>query len=306
MRKQRSLHRASAALLLQASLRASAYYVGSDAKLDLNAKMPTVMRRGGGGGRAGGVLTPGQAPPDLPSLLLDSRIVYIGMPLVASVTELIISELLWLNFNQPEKPAYIYINSAGSQSDQQEAVGFESEAFALLDTLAVRALFMYAAPYHGVDGLDKRPLSVLSALPCSGALLSDRRAGVSESGNRTLIPCYTRRRGQACYLLATLSFQQCPHTLLGWQRGAGATCLSGQRDSAVLPRFARLVAGHCRQPSSAAQSPPRRSTWSGRTLVAAAGWRPAARCGQQQADSSYPCAVHPAGDLHSDNRAGVW
>jgi ATP-dependent protease ClpP protease subunit len=35
-------------------------------------------------------------PPDLPSLLLDARIVYLGMPLVSAVTELIIAELLYL------------------------------------------------------------------------------------------------------------------------------------------------------------------------------------------------------------------
>ena len=70
------------------------------------------MRRGGGGS---GYLTPGQATPDLPSLLLDSRIACVGMPLVAAVTELVVSELLWLNHKHPEKPIYIYINSLGAQ-----------------------------------------------------------------------------------------------------------------------------------------------------------------------------------------------
>lgn len=32
-------------------------------------------------------------PPDLPSLLLHNRIVYLGMPLVPAVTELIIAEV---------------------------------------------------------------------------------------------------------------------------------------------------------------------------------------------------------------------
>lgn len=56
---------------------------------------------------------PGRAPPDLPSLLLDGRICYIGMPLVPAVTELVISELLWLNYSAPDKPVYLYINSSG-------------------------------------------------------------------------------------------------------------------------------------------------------------------------------------------------
>ena len=37
-------------------------------------------------------------PPDLPSLMLDARIVYLGMPLVSAVTELIIAELLYLQY----------------------------------------------------------------------------------------------------------------------------------------------------------------------------------------------------------------
>ena len=106
---------------------------------------------------------PGRAPPDLPSLLLDARIVYIGMPvgvvwrvgggesaysvgarrvgaaaararrltpphtspppphsrarsqLVPQVTELVVSELLYLNYTGPEKPVYVYINSTGGE-----------------------------------------------------------------------------------------------------------------------------------------------------------------------------------------------
>lgn len=88
-------------------------------------------RMGAGTGAA-----PGQAPPDLPSLLLDGRICYIGMPLVPAVTELVISELLWLNYSAPEKPVYVYLNSIGSQGPDGQAVGFETEAYAILDTLA--------------------------------------------------------------------------------------------------------------------------------------------------------------------------
>jgi len=42
-------------------------------------------------------------PPDLPSLLLKERIVYLGM-LVPAVTELIIAELLYLQYEDPDKP----------------------------------------------------------------------------------------------------------------------------------------------------------------------------------------------------------
>lgn len=89
-------------------------------------RTPTSMSGGG---------VPGQAPPDLPSLLLNSRIVYLGMPLVPAVTELLVAELLYMGFDNPEKPVYLYINSSGSQTQNGEAVGFETEAYAIMDTM---------------------------------------------------------------------------------------------------------------------------------------------------------------------------
>lgn len=72
------------------------------------------------------------APPDLPSMLLNGRIVYIGMPLVAAVTELVVAQLLWLQYDNPEKPVYLYINSGGTISeDGQQRIGFETEAYAI-------------------------------------------------------------------------------------------------------------------------------------------------------------------------------
>lgn len=76
-----------------------------------------------------------KSPPDLPSLLLDDRIVYIGMALVPQVTELVISELLWLNYTQPTKPVSLYIHSTGSQTAAGEQVAFENEAYAVIDTM---------------------------------------------------------------------------------------------------------------------------------------------------------------------------
>ena len=67
-------------------------------------------------------------PPDLPSLLLKERIVYLGMPLVPAVTELIIAELLFLQYQDPDKPIKIYINSLGTY-------GIDTEAFAICDTM---------------------------------------------------------------------------------------------------------------------------------------------------------------------------
>jgi len=73
-------------------------------------------------------------PPDLPSLLLKERIVYLGAPLVPEVTKLIIAELLYLQSDDPEKPIKIYINSIGTSYGDQP-IAFETEAFAIYDTM---------------------------------------------------------------------------------------------------------------------------------------------------------------------------
>ncbi|MDY6781095.1 MAG: ATP-dependent Clp protease proteolytic subunit [Cyanobacteriota bacterium] len=68
-------------------------------------------------------------PPDLSSLMLKERIVYLGMPLAPQVAELIMAELLYLQYDDPEKPIKIYINSPG------EYPGLETSAFAICDTM---------------------------------------------------------------------------------------------------------------------------------------------------------------------------
>ena len=85
-------------------------------------------------------------PPDLPSLLLKERIVYLGLPLFSDdeakrqmgmdVTELIIAQLLYLEFDNSEKPIFFYINSTGTSWYNGDAIGFETEAFAICDTLS--------------------------------------------------------------------------------------------------------------------------------------------------------------------------
>ncbi|MEH1870095.1 ATP-dependent Clp protease proteolytic subunit [Nostoc sp.] len=74
-------------------------------------------------------------PPDLQSLLLKERIVYLGTPLVPEVTKLIIAELLYLQSDDPDKPIKIYINSTGTSGYSGEPIGFETEAFAIYDTM---------------------------------------------------------------------------------------------------------------------------------------------------------------------------
>lgn len=91
------------------------------------------MQSAGGGG--GGDAARAGPPPDLPSLLLHNRIIYLGMSLVPAVTELIIAEFLYLQYEDPDKPVYMYINSTGTSSPDGQNVGFETEAFAIADTM---------------------------------------------------------------------------------------------------------------------------------------------------------------------------
>ncbi|PHT36210.1 ATP-dependent Clp protease proteolytic subunit-related protein 1, chloroplastic [Capsicum baccatum] len=93
--------------------------------------MSVSMYRGG----ARGSERPDTAPPDLPSLLLDARIVYLGMPIVEAVTELLVAQFMWLDYDNPTKPVYLYINSFGTQNENMETAGSETEAYAIADTM---------------------------------------------------------------------------------------------------------------------------------------------------------------------------
>jgi ATP-dependent Clp protease protease subunit len=75
-----------------------------------------------------------QAPPDLPSFIFKERIVYLGMTLVPSVTELILAELLYLQYEDRNRPIHFYINSTGSSKDGQK-YGYDTEALAIYDTI---------------------------------------------------------------------------------------------------------------------------------------------------------------------------
>ncbi|CAL8460690.1 g221 [Coccomyxa elongata] len=101
---------------------------------------PSISAAAGGGAPAAASVgyddhKPRTPPPDLPSLLLDSRITYLGMPLVPAVTELIIAELLYLQYKDRTKPIYLYINSTGTTRADGETVGFETEGTAIYDTM---------------------------------------------------------------------------------------------------------------------------------------------------------------------------
>ncbi|KAL7212699.1 hypothetical protein ACSBR2_015391 [Camellia fascicularis] len=80
-----------------------------------------------------------QPPPDLALYLYKNRIVYLGMSLVPSVTELILAEFLYLQYKDEEKPIYLYINSTGTTKDGEQ-LGYETEAFAIYDVMRFKSL----------------------------------------------------------------------------------------------------------------------------------------------------------------------
>jgi ATP-dependent Clp protease protease subunit len=131
-------------------------------------------------------------PPDLESLLLKERIVYLGMPLFSSddvkrqvgidVTELIIAQLLYLEFDDPEKPIYFYINSTGTSWHTGDAIGFETEAFAICDTLSyvrppVHTICIGQAMGTAVMILSAGTKGCRASLPHAGIVLTQARSG---------------------------------------------------------------------------------------------------------------------------------
>ncbi len=119
-------------------------------------------------------------PPDLQSMLLQERIVYLGLPLAQDVTKVIISQLLYLQYEDREKPISMYINSTGTY-------GYDTAAFAILDTMNY-----IKPPVHTI--------CIGSAFGMSALLLSAGAKGFRASlPNSTIVlhQPYSGTRGQA-------------------------------------------------------------------------------------------------------------
>eukprot|EP00921_Rhytidocystis_pertsovi_P001939 GHVQ01003296.1.p1 GENE.GHVQ01003296.1~~GHVQ01003296.1.p1 ORF type:complete len:244 (-),score=26.97 GHVQ01003296.1:148-879(-) len=70
-------------------------------------------------------------------MLLHNRIVYLGLPLSSAITELIVTQLLYLNFESSSRPVYLYINSSGSETPEGDSVSaFETESLAIADVMS--------------------------------------------------------------------------------------------------------------------------------------------------------------------------
>ena len=93
------------------------------------------------------------------------------------VTELIIAQLLYLEFEDPEKPIYFYINSTGTSWYTGDAVGFETEAFAICDTISY-----IKPPVHTI--------CIGQAMGTAAVILSSGTKG-TKGGSSTCFYCFT-------------------------------------------------------------------------------------------------------------------
>ncbi|ACK70722.1 Endopeptidase Clp [Gloeothece citriformis PCC 7424] len=169
-------------------------------------------------------------PPDLESLLLKERIVYLGMPLFSSdeikqqvgidVTQLIIAQLLYLQFDDPDKPIYFYINSTGTSWYTGDAIGFETEAFAICDTInyikpPVHTICIGQAMGTAAMILSAGTKGCRASLPHATIVLNQNRTGAQGqatdiqirakevlANKRTMLEIFAKNTGQTVEKLA--------------------------------------------------------------------------------------------------------
>ncbi|MGH2412993.1 MAG: ATP-dependent Clp protease proteolytic subunit [Microcystaceae cyanobacterium] len=169
-------------------------------------------------------------PPDLESLLLKERIVYLGMPLFSSdevkqqvgidVTQLIIAQLLYLQFDDPDKPIFFYINSTGTSWYTGDAIGFETEAFAICDTISyikppVHTICIGQAMGTAAMILSAGSKGCRASLPHATIVLNQNRTGAQGqatdiqirakevlANKRTMLEIFSKHTGQSIEKIA--------------------------------------------------------------------------------------------------------
>ncbi|RAL38903.1 hypothetical protein DM860_015264 [Cuscuta australis] len=141
-----------------------------------------------GGAARGSVPRSKSEPPDLPSELLDARIVFLGMPIVPSVTELVLAQFMWLDFDNSTKPIHLYINSSGTQSEERELVGSETDAYAIADSIG----FCKAPVYTVNVGMAHGQAAMLLGLGKKGY-----RALLPHASTKLYLPSISKSSGPA-------------------------------------------------------------------------------------------------------------
>lgn len=116
-------------------------------------------------------------PPDLPSLLLQQRVIYISMPFLPSVTELVVAQCYYLDFDDKNrsKPIYVYLNSTGCLNEKGQAISADNEFYAIWAALG----FTRAPLYTGVTWKAQNQAAVLLSAGLKGHRYSFPHAKIS-------------------------------------------------------------------------------------------------------------------------------
>lgn len=116
-------------------------------------------------------------PPDLPSLLLANRVIYIAMPFVPQVTELVVAQCVYLEGDEKNRntPIYVYLNSTGCNNEQGQALSNDYEFFAMWSALG----FTRAPIYTGCIGYAKNAAGILLSSGVKGHRYSWPHAQIS-------------------------------------------------------------------------------------------------------------------------------
>ncbi|KAK8712224.1 hypothetical protein V6N13_147466 [Hibiscus sabdariffa] len=104
----------------------------------INPKDPFLSKLASVASSSPETLVNSSANPDTPPFLdlFDSpKLMATPAQLVPAVTELVVAELMYLQWMDPKQPIYLYINSTGTTRDDGETVGMETEGFAIYDAL---------------------------------------------------------------------------------------------------------------------------------------------------------------------------
>jgi len=128
--------------------------------------------------------------PDLPSLLLQQRVIYISMPFLPSVTELVVAQCYYLDFDDRNrnKPIYVYLNSTGCINEKGQAISADNEFYAIWAALG----FTRAPLYTGVTWKAQNQAAVLLSAGQRGHRYSFPHAKIS-----TAPPILNRVFGQS-------------------------------------------------------------------------------------------------------------
>lgn len=114
-----------------------------------------------------------------------------------AVTELIVAELLYMQYTDAKKPVYLYVNSTGCTRADGETVGFETEATAIFDTMNYISAPVYTV---GIGVAIGQACMILSAgekghrymMPHATAMLHQPR--IPSTGQRQAIELYIKWR----------------------------------------------------------------------------------------------------------------